>query len=147
MTTNTSAPSTTPAVSASTTTGAANAVLVAANFERFAAGDVAAVRATWSDRAVWHILDFNRFEGEYTADEYFALLTGPWQDYAQDYVLRVLSVVPYGDHLVVAHIESSGTTPDGPIDGSGGLMIYRLADGEIVEGWGVGKGADAVTAF
>ena len=130
-----------------TAAGSSNAALVAANFARFATGDVRGARATWADDAVWHILDVNRFEGEYTVDEYFDLLTGPWQQYTQDYELRVQSIVAYGDHLVVVHVESTGDTPDGPIDGSGGLMIYRFTDGRIVEGWAVSKGSDAITAF
>lgn len=130
-----------------TAAGERNAELIRSNFERFLAGDVAAVLVTWADHAVWHILDCNRYEGEYTKHEYFALLTKAWVEDVSGYELRVLSVQPFGDHLVVVHVESSGTTIDGPIDPGGGLMIYRLDDGLIVEGWAVSKGQDATTAF
>jgi ketosteroid isomerase-like protein len=123
------------------------AALVRDDFARFLAGDIDAVQATWAEHAIWHILDFNRFEGEDTKREYFALLTGPWLEEVTDARLEVLSVQPFGDHLVVVHVSSSGSSSDGPIDPAGGLMIYRF-DGEvIVEGWALSKGQDATTPF
>ena len=124
-----------------------NAALIRENFERFGRGDGEAVYATWADDAVWHVLDANRYHGDYTRDEYFAMLSTTWVGDVPDYAFEVVSCAAYGDELVVVHLRSSGTTPDGPINPNGGLMIYRLLDGRIVEGWALSRGRDATTPF
>src|SRR5688500_4748122 len=110
-----------------------NAELIRRNFELFAAGDGASVYATWSPDAVWHVLDATRFQGDYTRDEFFTLLATAWAEVVSDYEPEVVSCEPFGDELVVVYLRSSGTSIDGPIDTNGGLMIYRVVDGRVVE--------------
>jgi uncharacterized protein len=124
-----------------------NAELVRRNFESFAAGEGDAVYATWAPDAVWHILDATQLQGDYTRDEYFAMLATTWAELVPDYSFEVVACEPYGEELVVVYMRSTGTTPNGPIDANGGLMIYRVVDGKIVEGWALSRGRDAKTVF
>ena len=126
--------------------GIGHVELIRRNFELLAAGDATAVYATWHPEAQWHILDHAGFEGTYSRDEYFALL-GRWSELLNDYSIEVVSCDAYGDELVVVYIRSTGTTAQGPVDENGGLMIYRVVDGLIVEGWAVSRGRDAKTFF
>jgi len=126
--------------------GSENAELIRRNFERLAAGDASDVFATWHPEAQWHILDHAGLEGTYSRDDYFALL-GQWSEMVTDYRLGVVSCEAYGDELVVAYIRSTGTSAEGPVDENGGLMIYRVVDGLIVEGWAVSRGRDARLLF
>ncbi len=124
-----------------------NVALIRENFERFRRGEGEAVYATWADDAMWYVLDASRYQGSYTRDEYFAMLSTTWATDVPDYSFEVASCEGYGDELVIAHLRSAGTTPDGPIDSNGGLMIYRVVDGKIVEGWALSRGRDATTPF
>lgn len=123
-----------------------NVALIRENFERFGRGEGEAVYATWADDAVWHILDANKYQGTYTRDEYFGMLSTLAAE-IPDYSFEVASCEGYGDELVVVHLRSSGTTPEGPINPNGGLMIYRVVDGKIAEGWAMSGGRDATTPF
>jgi ketosteroid isomerase-like protein len=124
-----------------------NADLVRENFARFARGEGEAVYASWAEDAVWHVLDATRYQGNYTRDEYFTMLGTTWATDVQNYSPEIVSCESYGEDLVVAHLKSSGTHIDGPIDELGGLMIYRITDGKIVEGWALSRGKDATTPF
>lgn len=124
-----------------------NVALIRENFERFGRGEGEAVYATWADDAVWHVLDASRYQGTYTRDEYFAMLSTTWATDIPDYSTEVVSCQAFGDELVVVYLRSSGTTPDGPVDSNGGLMIYRVGGGKIVEGWALSRGRDATTPF
>lgn len=126
---------------------AENAELIRRNFEYYAAGEGEAVYATWAPDAVWHILDATPLQGDYTRDEYFTMLATTWAETVSDYRFEVASCEAYGDELVVVYLRSSGSTPSGPIDPNGGLMIYRVVDGTIVEGWSLSRGGDAATPF
>ena len=87
------------------------------------------------------------FEGTYSRDDYFALL-GRMSELVPDYRLEVVSCEAYGDELVVVvYIRSPGTSPQGPVDENGGLMIYRVVAVLIVERWAVSQGRDAKTPF
>ena len=125
----------------------ANAELIRRNFELLRQGRGEAVYATWAPDAVWHVLDATRLQGDYTRDEYFTMLATTWAEYVSDYSFDVVDCRSYGTDLVVVHLRSRGTTSDGPIDDTGGLMIYRVVDGMIVEGWALSRGRDAHTPF
>ena len=64
-----------------------------------------------------------------------------------NYVSELESCEPFGDELVVAHLRSTGETLDGPIDPNGGLLIFRVLDGRITEGWALSRGRDATVPF
>ena len=111
-------------------------------FELLAAGDT----STWHPESQWHILDHAGLQGTYSRDDYFALL-GRWSELVSDYSMQLVSCEAFGDELVVAYVRSTGTTAQGPVDENGGLMIYRVVAGLIVEGWAVSRGRDAKTYF
>lgn len=127
--------------------GDTTAELIRQNWELMRQGRVAEVYATWSPDAVWHVLDATRLQGDYTRDEYFTMLATTWSDFVSEYEFEVVDCRSYGDDLVVVHLRSRGMTADGPIDENGGLMIYRVRDGRIVEGWALSRGRDARTPF
>lgn len=124
-----------------------NAALIRRNWELFAEGRGEAVYATWAEDAVWHVLDATRFQGDYTRDEYFTMLATTWAEYVTSYAPQLVSCESFGDELVVAFLRNTGETLEGPIDPNGGLMIYRVLDGRISEGWAVSRGRDATALF
>jgi hypothetical protein len=93
------------------------------------------------------VLDATRLQGDYTRDEYFTMLATTWAEYVTNYAFELESCEPFGDELVVAYLRSTGDTLDGPIDPNGGLMIYRVLDGRITEGWALSRGRDATVPF
>ena len=117
--------------------------VVRGTFERFAAGDVESVMATWADDAEWHVLDAGPLRGSYSKLDYFTKVLPEFAASHEDYELTVESVTAHGPELVVVHVRSTGSN----IDPDGGLMIYRVVDGEIVEGWALSRGRDARLPF
>lgn len=99
-------------------------------------------RACWHDDAVWHLADGNDFGGDYTSDEYFAMLGRFFERYGEGYQFRVDEIREHGE-LVVCFAGSS--QPE--LDATDGVLIYRVRDGLIVEGWGIGRGADSLTPW
>lgn len=126
--------------------GEQNAAVIRENFARFERGEGEAVYATWSPDAVWHGLDAGRFHGSLSRDEYFAMLAR-WAEEVPDYRYEVALCEPCGPELVVVHLRSSGTTPEGPIEPGGGVMVFRLEDGLVVECWAVSRGSAGGRGF
>ena len=120
-----------------------NKRLIADNFERFAAGDIAGVMSTWADDAEWHILDANPWQGTHTKAEYFTKVLAEISVGRDDYRLNVESIAEFGTELVVVHVTSTGTN----IDPGGGLVIYRVVADKVVEGWALSRGRDANLPF
>jgi hypothetical protein len=112
----------------------------------FAALDLAKLdeaRATWHEAAVWHVLDRNEFHGDYTVDAYFTdMLPRFFAKYGDAYTLEMRSVVAHGE-LVVVFVETSQPT----LGANRGLMIFRLRDEVIVEGWTMSRGSDSILPF
>lgn len=95
-------------------------------------------RACWHPDAVWRVQDHNEFGGDYRIDDYLSMLGEFLAKYGVGYEFEIDETRAHGD-LVVVFLRSTqpqlGTTE--------GLMIYRLRDGLIVEGWGIGRGSDS----
>ena len=120
-----------------------NAALIAENFRRFAAGDFEGVMSTWAGDALWHILDANPWQGTHSKIDYFTKVLGEFSVDRGDYRVHVESITEFGPELVVVHLRSTGIN----IDPAGGLMIYRVVDGTVVEGWALSRGRDATLPF
>ena len=104
------------------------------------AGDVDSARPYWRDDAVWHsggVFNTDPYAGDYNPDEYMALAQRFMRDHP-DYRAEVEDVREIGSELIAFRLKSwSSQGPHGELDGSGALMVYRVLDGKIVEGWGI----------
>lgn len=103
-----------------------NQQLIAHNCQRFLDGDLDAAKATWSPDSQWHglapsnVMTLGR-------DDYFSMLTSFFAA-VPDYGFSPKSVTGYGDRLVVLDVDSWGTD----IQPGGGLMVFRIDNGQIV---------------
>jgi hypothetical protein len=96
-------------------------------------GDPIGARARWTDDAVWHLTGSHDLAGDYSADEYFEML-GRWAARYPDYQPAFLGVRDYGTEGAVAYMESTGGMAPGT---ASGLLVYRVVDGRIHEGWAI----------
>jgi ketosteroid isomerase-like protein len=107
-------------------------------FAALAAGRVGEARACWYPEGTWHVLDASPLQGDYDVPGYLAMLRGFLAEDGEGYAFAVEELRPHGD-LVVGFVRSSspqlGTTR--------ALMVFRLRDGRIAEGWALARGADA----
>jgi ketosteroid isomerase-like protein len=95
-------------------------------------GDGAAARACWRDDAVWHVTGSSELSKDYLPDPYFAMLA-EWAARYPGYAFTSKEVGQYDD-VAVMFIESTGGMAPGR---ASGLMVYRVTDGRITEGWAI----------
>jgi hypothetical protein len=121
------------------------ASVVRRNFEAHARGDVAAWRAGWHDNAVWHVTGSNPFAGDIGIDDYVELVQATvYQN--SSYEGEPVGLSEFGE-IVVVSWDSRGTIGDIELDGRGGLMIYRVVDGKVAEGWAIPAGSGGALPF
>ena len=120
----------------------ANERVVRGVFESFSRGDAASAREAWAPDGVWHGLDAGPLRLDLVRDDYFEML-GRWAAGVRDYRFELRMCEACGPALVVVHLDSSGTTAQGPLPEGGGVMVFRLDGGQIVECWTVSRGAAA----
>ena len=95
-------------------------------------------KACWSNDARWLVLDDNQFAGSYSVDGYFEMLGTFFEKYGRGYEFDVLEARAHGDLVVLfCHSEQQ------ELGSTDGLMIYRVRDGLIVEGWSMAHGSDS----
>ena len=115
-----------------------NRAVVERWFESLRALEIDDARACWHPDGTWRVQDENEFGGDYGIDEYISMLGEFLAKYGAGYQFEIDDIRTHGD-LVVVFLHSSqpqlGTTQ--------GLMIYRLREGLIAEGWGIGHGSDS----
>lgn len=107
------------------------------------ARDPLAGRALWSDDAIWHLSGRHSRARDYRVDDYLAMLTDWFASYPS-YAGAVDVWSTSGDEAVSVALTSTGG--EAPAQASG-LMIYRVVDGLIREGWGIPTFADGRWAF
>jgi ketosteroid isomerase-like protein len=105
-------------------------------------GDGAAARACWHDDAVWHVTGTSEMSTDYLPDPYFSLLA-EWAARYPDYAFTSKDVGQYDD-VAVMFIESTGGMVPGR---ASGLMIYRVTEGKIAEGWAIPAFSDGRYLF
>jgi hypothetical protein len=121
------------------------ASVVRRNFEAHARGDVTAWRAGWHDDAVWHVTGSNPFAGDMGIDDYAELVEAAV--YANSsYEGEPVGLSEFGE-IVVVTWASRGSIGDIELDGQGGLMIYRVVDGKVAEGWAIPAGSGGALPF
>ena len=102
------------------------------------------LRADWSDDAVWHIIGTHDLAGSVPVDDYFTMLKAVFVE--ADYRFEVVGLRQLGE-LVFVDIVSEGSIAGNEVDPAGGVMIYRVVDGKITEGWAIGAGSGGATLF
>ena len=107
------------------------------------ARDPLAGGALWSGDAVWHLSGRHSRSGDYRVDDYLAMLTDWFASYPS-YAGEVDEWRTSGDEAVSVAISSTGG--EAPVRATG-LMIFRVVDGLIREGWGIPTFADGQWAF
>jgi ketosteroid isomerase-like protein len=119
------------------------AEFVQSMYVRLVSGDVAGARAMWADDAVWHLTGSHDLSGDYSPDEYFGVL-GQWADRYPSHVAELKDVRDVGEDVAIIYMEST----DGMAPGlASGLLIYRVVDGQIREGWAIPTFAAGRFAF
>jgi ketosteroid isomerase-like protein len=107
--------------------------IVKAFFEAMAGSDPLDAKSKWAVNAVWHLTGSHELARDYTRDEYFHMLDA-WHSAYPSYKARVKEVRDYGDQVAVVLMESK----DGMAPGAAsGILVYRVVDGTIREGWGI----------
>jgi ketosteroid isomerase-like protein len=96
-------------------------------------GDRGAARALWHDDAVWHLTGRHADAGDLDPDAYLDLLER-WRREHPDYLPQVIEVREYDDDVAVVHLRSIGGSAPGT---AAGLMVYRVVDGRVAEGWAI----------
>ena len=107
--------------------------LVQAMYQRLTRGDIVGARSMWSDEAVWHVTGDHEFAKDYDPDSYLKLL-GTWAERYPSYSAEFKDARDLGEQGAVIVMESTnGMAPEV----ASGLLIYRVADGKIQEGWAI----------
>jgi ketosteroid isomerase-like protein len=107
------------------------------------ARDPRAGRRYWSDDAVWHLSGRHTRARDYPVDEYLTMLTEWFASYPA-YSGEIEAWTTSGEEVVSLTLTSTGG--EAPARASG-LMVYRVVDGLIREGWGIPTFADGQYAF
>ena len=115
-----------------------NRVLVERWFEALRTLEMGDARACWHPDATWRVQDHNEFGGDFGIDDYIVMLGKFLTKYGAGYEFGIDDIRTHGD-LVVVFLHSSQPQ----LGSTEGLMIYRIRDGLIVEGWGIGHGSDS----
>jgi hypothetical protein len=106
-------------------------------------GDLVGVRARWADDAVWHLTGSHELAGDHSADGYFEML-GRWATKYPDYQPDFHGVQDYGTEAAVAYMESARGMAPGA---ASGLLVYRVVQGRIREGWAIPTFCGGAYAF
>jgi ketosteroid isomerase-like protein len=116
--------------------------VVEAFYAALADGNAGTARNCWADGAVWHVTGESDLSRDYDPDAYFMML-GEWAARYPDYTFTSTSVGEY-DEAAVFFIESTGGMAP---ERASGLMVYRVTDGKIAEGWAIPAFGDGQYLF
>jgi ketosteroid isomerase-like protein len=117
--------------------------IVQSMYERLSNGDVAGARAMWADDAVWHLTGSHEFAGDYDPDGYLQVL-GRWQAQFPSYQADFKELRDLGEDGAMIFMESSGGMAPGT---ASGVLVYRVVDGRIAEGWAIPTSGGGRYAF
>ena len=102
-------------------------------FDALTRRDFDAALAQWKPDGTWHLHGRHDMAGEYGAADYVAFLRR-WFDEHPSYEVTAFSMHTYGTDVVAAHLETRNGRAPGV---ASGLMIFRVEDDVIAEGWAV----------
>jgi predicted SnoaL-like aldol condensation-catalyzing enzyme len=123
--------------------GAARVELVQSMYQRLGSGDVAGARTMWADDAVWHLTGTHDRARDYSPEEYFGLL-GEWMAAHPSYQSEFVETRDLGEDMAMIVMESTGGSAPGT---ASGVLLYRVIDSKITEGWAIPTFAAGAYAF
>jgi len=121
------------------------AAVVRRNLEAHARGDLDGWRAGWHDDAIWHITGSSPFAGDVAVDDYVAIMRAAVDENAA-YSGEPIGLLEVGE-LAVVTWHSEGEVAGLQLDGEGGLLVYRVVDGKVAEGWAIAAGSGGTVPF
>jgi ketosteroid isomerase-like protein len=102
-------------------------------FMSLAERDLEGACGAWDAAGTWHVQGHHDLVGDYRRDDYIEMLRC-WFDDHPDYAAQDFRIERSGDDTVVTHL----ATINGRFGGvATGLMIFRVSDGLIAEGWAI----------
>ena len=102
-------------------------------FEALTNRDFEAARRLWLDDGTWHLGGSHDLAGDYMPDDYIEILRG-WVEKYPEYTATDFSMQQFGTDVVAVHLVTTGGRAQGE---ASGLLIYRVKDGAIAEGWAI----------
>ena len=84
----------------------------------------------WADGAIWHLTGSGQRARDYGIDDYVMML-GEWMTSFPAYAAEVFEWSVIGD-IGYASVRSTGGEAPATAEG---LVVYRVVDGRIMEGW------------
>jgi hypothetical protein len=122
---------------------ASRVAVVQEMYQRLGAGDLAGARAMWTEDGVWHVTGDHEIAGDYDPDAYFHML-GRWAQQYPSYTFEFRDARDIGEDIATIVVESAnGMAPEA----ASGLLVYRVVDGQIMEGWAIPAFASGKYAF
>jgi hypothetical protein len=106
--------------------------VVRAFFDHLTAGKPDLALACWAPGAVWHITGRSAWSRDYTPAEYL-VMGAEWYVHYPDYTYKFGRVSDQGE-LAFFFVRSQGGEAPGEAEG---MMVYRVVDGRITEGWSI----------
>lgn len=109
--------------------------VVAAFFKQLRAGNTKQALQCWSRDGVWHVIGKSSRAGNYSLTEYLALCAQWYVDYPE-YAAEFGELSGVGE-LAFFSIRSINGEAPGEMEG---MMLYRVVDSLIAEGWAIPAG-------
>jgi ketosteroid isomerase-like protein len=112
--------------------GPGPAEVVRAFFDHLLAGEPHAALQLWAPNSVWHVTGQSAWARDYSPAEYLAM-GAQWYVKHPDYNYKMTTLRELGE-LAFFSIRSRGGEAPGEAEG---MMVYRVVDGRIAEGWAI----------
>lgn len=116
--------------------------VVKAFFDHLMAGRPDLALECWSPQAVWHVTGGSSWGGDYNPRDYLAM-GARWYAQYPDYTYKLGRMSEVGQ-LAFFSIRSQGGEAPGAAEG---MMIYRVVDWQIVEGWAIPASGEGHNTF
>jgi len=116
--------------------------VVRAFFDHSAAGKLDLGLECWAPGAIWHVTGHSGWSRDYTPAEYLAM-GKEWYARYPNYTYKFGRVSEAGE-LAYFFVRSQGGEAPGEAEG---MMLYRVVDGRITEGWSVAASGGGAFAF
>ena len=102
-------------------------------FAALTARDFSAARTPWASDGAWHVIGEHDLVGDYSADGYIEMLVRWFSDHPAYAAVDFEMTTPGTDVVVVHLVTENGAAPGQ----ASGIMMFRIRDDLIVEGWAI----------